>query len=132
MEYFLIYLLQIADLIRFLSLPFFIFFVLSLVAIIVATFIKYLDPDSELRELSSDFQKFNFKVFLVSLIFLIILGLIPCKQTIVLCAGVHFGKKTVETVVNSDKMEKINTIIDLQLDKYIKDFQQSIGENNGK
>lgn len=54
---------------------------------------------------------------------LVFISFIPTKQTLLLMGGTYLGKKAVNEVVQSDKMEKINTIIDLQLDKYIKDLQ---------
>lgn len=59
----------------------------------------------------------------------LIIVFIPCKQTLLLMGGTYLGKRAVNEVVNSDKLEKINTIIDLQLDKYIKELK---GNNNDR
>jgi hypothetical protein len=41
--------------------------------------------------------------------------------------GTYLGKRAVNEIANSAKLEKINTIVDLQLDKYIKNLK---GTNN--
>ena len=48
----------------------------------------------------------------------------PTKQTLLLVSGIYMGKKTVNQIATSQKLEKINTIVDLQLNKYIKELQQ--------
>lgn len=50
-------------------------------------------------------------------------NIFPTKQTMLLVGGTYLGKKAVNQVATSDKIEKINTIIDLQLNKYIKELK---------
>ena len=55
-------------------------------------------------------------------IFLLLL-LVPSQRTMCLLGGVYYGKKVVSNITDSKKIEKVNTIIDLQLDKYIKELK---------
>ena len=67
--------------------------------------------------------KFVKKLTIICASLFVFISFIPTKQTLLLMGGTYLGKKAVNEVVQSDKMEKINTIIDLQLDKYIKELQ---------
>ena len=66
------------------------------------------------------------KIVLTCFIFTIITALLPTEQTLLLMGGTYLGKKAVNAVATSDKLEKVNTIIDLQLDKYINELQGEI------
>ena len=48
---------------------------------------------------------------------------IPTKQTLLLLSGTYLGKKTVKQVVTDEKIKKIDTIINLELDKKIKELK---------
>lgn len=58
------------------------------------------------------------------LIVMILSVIVPTKETLILMGGTYLGKKAVNQVVTSQKLEKVNTIIDLQLDKYIKELKE--------
>lgn len=58
-------------------------------------------------------------VLIIGLLF----SLIPTKQTLLLMGGYYLGKKTVNAVVTDEKIKKIDTIINLELDKRIKDLK---------
>lgn len=47
----------------------------------------------------------------------------PNKQTLLLMGGTYLGKKAVAQVVQSEKLQKVSEIIDLKLDKLIKENQ---------
>lgn len=64
------------------------------------------------------------KLLIISSVLSLILIVFPSQQTMLLIGGTYLGKKAVSAVATSDKLEKINTIIDLQLDKYIKELQR--------
>ena len=49
--------------------------------------------------------------------------LIPTKQTLLLIGGTYIGKKAVNQVVTDEKIKKIDTIINLELDKRIKELR---------
>ena len=63
------------------------------------------------------------KTSIILLALTIALGLFPSEKTLLFMGATYLGKKAVNQVVTSDKLEKVNTIIDLQLDKYIKELQ---------
>lgn len=50
--------------------------------------------------------------------------MLPTKQTLLLVGGTYLGKKAINTVITDEKIKKVDTIINLQLDKYIKELQQ--------
>lgn len=53
----------------------------------------------------------------------LILQIIPTKQTLLLMGGTYLGKKAITTVATDEKLKKVDKIINLQLDKYIKEFE---------
>ena len=117
MEYLFIYGLQMADMILGtggICAGLMLFCAIALVPLFV-----YKNDDSMIAE--------GYKIVkttaISSLIIVIICSLLPTKETLLLIGGTYLGKKAVNQVVTSDKLEKVNTIIDLQLDKYIKDLQ---------
>ena len=57
------------------------------------------------------------------LIYVLIVPTIPTKQTLLLIGGTYLGKKAINTVITDEKIKKVDTIINLQLDKYIKELQ---------
>ena len=137
MEYLIIYVLQLTTFIKCLAIALVLFGVISL--------IMFFDYRFKINDAFVDEKKFPHScagygklaklefeknmilskkiaaVFLVSSLFLF---LIPTKQTLLLMTGTYLGKRAVSAVATSDKLEKINTIIDLQLDKYIKELQR--------
>lgn len=128
MEYLFIYLLQMCNTIEAISTMTCIVTILLFFALLVIIFFA-VGPehlfDEENKYYKSERKAFR-AIAKTSTIFAIItavLAFIPTKQTLLLMGGTYLGKKAVNEVVQSDKMEKINTIIDLQLDKYIKDLQ---------
>ena len=121
MEYLLIYLLQLFD--RIDALNFALWGILGISFIIYATaFIMYLYDmryyDSLKLSLQID-RKSLAKFFIVALITMCI----PTKQTLLLLSGTYFGKKAVKQVVTDEKIKKIDTIINLELDKKIKELK---------
>ena len=59
------------------------------------------------------------------LVLSLILFLFPTKQTLLLLGGTYYGKKAVKQIVTDKKIEKINTIIELELDKRIKELKEN-------
>ena len=105
MEYLFIYLLQLCEVIEVFAVIFAIAFIILLIM--------------SLGNLITDEQENSKKYFKMSLITLAITGilcLIPTKQTLLLFGGTYLGKK----VITTEKMQKVNKIIDLELDKRIK------------
>lgn len=119
MEYLFIYGLQMADYMTTLAVS---LLIMTPVVIGFSTiFISY-----SYEDLQNHWNKWIKKILITSLVTSIVLLALPTKQTLLLMAGTYLGKRAVKEVVNSDKLEKINTIIDLQLDKYIKELK--VGE----
>lgn len=129
MEYLFIYLLQLSEridvtigIIGFLAATFF-------VVAVVLTFIKHMtkadkdikDPDKELAE---NLFKISRNIFVCTTISLVILSLIPTKQTLLLMGGTYLGKKAVNAVITDEKIKKVDEIINLQLDKYLKELKE--------
>ena len=121
MEYLLIYLLQLFD--RIDALNFALWGILGISFIIYATaFIMYLSDRRYYDSLKPSLKigrKSLAKFFIVALITMCI----PTKQTLLLLSGTYFGKKAVKQVVTDEKIKKIDTIINLELDKKIKELK---------
>lgn len=122
MEYLFIYGLQMASRIDAMSTT---GLVLS-IAMIIITVVYFAEESWRITDgESSEYKIFNALKKTTATIILIttFLAILPTKQTMLLVGGTYLGKKAVNQVVTSDKMEKINTIIDLQLDRYIKELK---------
>lgn len=125
MEYLFIYLLQLADSITAILAA-------SVIATIgsgVATVITYFEistdhPRIEDRkeELDKIFKPIK-KMFITSTVIMVLVGLIPTRNTLLLMGGTYLGKKAVSAVVTDSKIQKVNTIIELELDRRIKELQ---------
>lgn len=122
MEYLFIYGLQMANLVMVLAVG-----LLIIIPLVLGFATVFLSGD--LEELQNSWDKWMKKTLITSLITSLVLLALPTKQTLLLMGGTYLGKRAVNEVVNSDKLEKINTIIDLQLDKYIKELK---GTTDGK
>ncbi len=116
MEYLFIYSLQMANYIMIIAICLLI--IVPLVCAVAATIFSY---DSE--ELKQNWNNWMKKMLITSLVTSLILLALPTKQTLLLMGGTYLGKRAVNAVATSDKLEKVNTIIDLQLDKYIKEMK---------
>jgi hypothetical protein len=122
MEYLFIYLLDIAQKLLYLAG----ISVVSLVVIIpayIASKSCAIDDYCDNKEVAQYWAtKCEITLILCALV-LITVFVLPTKQALLLIGGTYYGKKAVTQVVTSQKLEKVNTIIDLQLDKYIKELK---------
>ena len=124
MEYLFFYLLQITDSLQFINvLLIFILFSLSLMTITYAT------CNAEMFEDENKYYKGQRTIFeamkkgiIIVIICIFIISMIPTKQTLLLCSGTYIGKRITTNIVNSDKFQKIDKIIELELDKRIKEL----------
>lgn len=131
MEYLFIYGLQFMSIIEgvlVISIMGFICFTVAYIIMGFMTQFQYEEYDGgSYYDISETSGKMGSKIFKKGLIITgvmsLILAFIPTKQTMLLIGGTYLGKKAVNKVATSDKIEKINTIIDLQLDKYIKELK---------
>ena len=114
MEYLFIYLLQIME-------GLLLFGKLLCVASFIVWIIKCICSDE--CTYGPSFEKKFIKIPLILLVIGLILQILPTKQTLLLMGGTYLGKKAVNAVVTDEKIKKVDTIINLQLDKYIKELQ---------
>ena len=129
MEYLFIYGLQVADIVEIVATVTLVLGIASIIFLVTYWVENYnYISDKE----STDYETFNLlkKVTASLCLTTLFLGILPTKQTMLLVGGTYLGKKAVNQVAMSDKMEKINTIIDLQLDKYIKELKENDNERN--
>lgn len=116
MEYLFIYSLQMADILA--TVSGICGFLLIATTIALIPLFMYKEEDKIVKDGFNIVCRVN-----IALLVIIILGVLaPTKQTLLLMGGTYYGKKAVNAVVTSDKLQKVNTIIDLQLDKYIKEL----------
>lgn len=132
MEYLFIYLLQMAggigsllEVVNFVA-------VISLIGVLLTYYIREAiyasDYASEKEKQCIDnIKKITKKICIFAVTIFLILCIIPTKQTLLLMGGTYLGKKAVNTVITDEKIKKIDTIINLQLDKYIKELQDMQG-----
>ena len=88
----------------------------------------------ETQDMNKKVQDILVKLPTVLLTTALVLTFIPTKQTLLIMGGTWLGKKAVTTVVNDEKIQKIDTIINLELDKVIKDLKGNVqnANNNGQ
>lgn len=115
MEYLFIYLLQFADIIRGLAK---LSMGLSILLFFVMTSFLFVEAEKD-----NNFVGTYFKIIISSIVLTCFLFLFPTKQTLLLIGGTYLGKKAVNAVITDEKIKKVDTIINLQLDKYIKELQ---------
>lgn len=120
MEYLFIYSLHLSDVISCITV---LSFILSLIAGFFYAILKIgsFDDDTDGKTAS------KIKPYLITFtITAILFSLFPTKDILLLMGGTYLGKKAVNQVITSEKLKKVNTIIDLKLDKYIKESQAEI------
>lgn len=133
MEYLFIYLLQLSEAVTTILGATIVLSVISGVASLVSYLAISTDyhDDVEEREtqLSRIFVPFK-KIFIISTVVMVLVGLIPTKDTLLLMGGTYLGKKAINAVVTDSKIQKVNTIIELELDRRIKELQNTRVERN--
>jgi hypothetical protein len=125
MEYLFIYGLQVFEMINLAAVTFLIISVFIAIFLVIygldnkGIFVtdKY-DYYKEERELFNSVKGLFKKFIVIGLILLFV----PTNQTLLLLGGTYLGKKAVKSVITDKKIEKINTIIELELDKRIKEL----------
>ena len=130
MEYWFIYLLQLMDTLEAINILCCLLFSLSGIALIVMGFLTrftyekfepgYYDISKDTAVCGSKIIK---KTCIISFVLALFLSFIPTKQTALMLGGVYLGKKAVGAVVTDEKIKKIDTIINLELDKKIKELK---------
>ena len=131
MEYLFIFLLQITDSINSLLEILGIVAILSLISLIVIFYIReaiYASnyTDEKEKQCIDNIKEITKKICIFAVTIFLILCIIPTKQTLLLMGGTYLGKKAVNAVITDEKIKKVDEIINLQLDKYLKELK---GEN---
>ena len=131
MEYLFIYLLQITDSISGLLVILGFVAILSLISLIVIFYIReaiYASnyTDEKEKQCIDNIKEITKKICIFAVTIFLILCIIPTKQTLLLMGGTYLGKKAVNAVITDEKIKKVDEIINLQLDKYLKELK---GEN---
>lgn len=130
MEYWFIYLLQLMDTLEVVKILCGLLFVLSGIAFIAMGFLTrftYEKFEPDYYDISKDTaihgSKIIKKTCIISFCLALVLSFIPTKQTTLMLGGMYLGKKVASTVVTNEKINKIDTIINLELDKRIKELK---------
>jgi hypothetical protein len=123
MEYLFIYLLQITEIIKAVNVILLSVVIIAAVTVFVlkAHLLECGKTDASIEKVIKSMKNLIIRCLIVVLIDVSI----PTKQTLLLMGGTYMGKQAVNSVVTSDKMQKVNEIIDLQLDKDIKDLKEN-------
>ena len=125
MEYLFIYLLQMADslfvLQGFIYILLFISIFVWIFAYMTLDTVSYYNREKSTR--TKRLLRYIKKFYITCISILIIASLIPTKQTLLLVSGTYMGKKAINTVITSEKLKKVDTIINLELNKRIKELK---------
>ena len=120
MEYLFIYCLQIFERIDTINCICWCIFGISVFAwLFTYILIETDDYAKNLKNVRDLFKKISIYLLLVSLI----TTLVPTKNTLLLMGGMYLGKKAVNTIMTDEKIKKVDTIINLELDKRIKEMK---------
>lgn len=136
MEYLFIYLLQVVGNLEKITTFIQVLFFFSVILFIISMFLTRFKGESYNESDVSDyfdisettgkyFAKFSKKSLIATSILLCVLVMLPTKQTLVLIGGVYYGKMAAKQVITSEKIKKVNEIIDLKLDGVIKDLKNN-------
>lgn len=129
MEYLFIYLLQITDSISCLLEILGIVAIISLISLIIIFYIRetvYASNYSDEKEKHcvDNIREITKKICIFAVAIFLILCIVPTKQTLLLMGGTYLGKKAVNAVITDEKIKKVDEIINLQLDKYLKELKE--------
>ena len=126
MEYWFIYCLQLFESLRTIHALCMSIGLVSLLIILPIYCLLEIQKDgacnSEVK-LTEKLQKIIKPIPIIFLTIGILTLFIPTKQTLLLMGGMYLGKKTVNTVITDEKIKKVDTIINLELDKRIKELK---------
>ena len=128
MEYLFIYLLQLAEAITAIQFATIALTIFSGVGSLISYFTISTDCGDNVEERETQLNKIFVpfkKMFITSTIVMVLVGLIPTKNTLLLMGGTYLVKKAINAVVTDTKIQKVNTIIELELDRRIKELQNT-------
>lgn len=124
MEYLFIYCLQLFDRLDVINFMLWFIGIIGCIALAITTCV-YLSATSYYSEMKAPI-KMGKKWVARILTLAIITMIIPTKQTLLFMGGLYLGKKAVNSVVTDEKIKKIDTIINLELDKRVKELQKEV------
>lgn len=87
----------------------------------MSTTVENEDEEEAIKEVFKFFKKFY--ITLVAMLFIGLL--VPSKSALYQIAGVYCGKQINQQIHIDKKLQKVSEIIDLQLDKNIKELQKN-------
>lgn len=116
MTYLFIYLIQLSDVILVIG-------VISCLSALIAGVMYFMTVTEEYYE---DISKIMKNVLIASIITAIVSGLFPSKQTLLLSGATYYGTKVYKNIVTDEKVSKVNTIINLELEKQIKSLKEEL------
>lgn len=134
MEYLFIYLLQLAERLEGVQTVCIIFMVISFILLAVTTCValeeNYGWTEEDCKEYPAELgalkaRKFLAKVFCFCAIAAGLISFLPTEKTLALMGGVYLGKKFAVTAELNSKLDKVNEIVEFQLDKYLKEIKPS-------
>ena len=129
MEYLFIYLLQLAGSIDSLLEVVGSLAGMSLIGVLLTYCIReaiYASnyADEKEKQCIDNIKEITKKISIFMVATFLVLAVIPTKQTLLLMGGTYLGKKAVNAVITDEKIKKVDEIINLQLDKYLKELKE--------
>lgn len=124
----IIFLLWFAEILR--GLTFFLL-VAGIVSLAVGAFIWMVNTDDDFHfsdEVRSQIKKLPKRCFIAAIVFFLCVVFLPTKNIIYIAMGLKLGENAAEKIVNSQKFDKLNQIIDLKLDEILGELQTKKGD----
>lgn len=118
MAYLFIYLIQISDIIVTICI------ISSLLSFFAGFF--YIMTVCEDSLFNNNTIKLAKTAFFITITVAIITGFFPSRQTLLLSGVTYYGSKVYKNIVTNEAVSKVNTIINLELDKQIKNLREEI------
>lgn len=131
MEYLFIYLLQMFYYIDIIKGVFFFLLIAGIIGFIILGFLTGFQYENHKQDgfcqitqnVAKSATKFFKNIIITFGILFLITAFVPSRQTLLFIGGTYLGKKAVKQVVTDEKIKKIDTIINLELDKKIKELK---------
>lgn len=132
MEYLFIYAMQLAKAVEGLQILCVIFAVLMFVALVFAVCYtidcrlgwSQEDCEGNIQDITAlKIRKLLLKLLCVFALVAGLLSLVPTEKTLTIIGGVYLGKKAVAAAGIDTKLDKVNAIVEYQLDKYLKEIK---------
>lgn len=99
---------------------------LPLLVLIIYKFIKFFDSTAEgntFKEVASEKSLFRYSL-ITFIVFSFITIITPQEKTMYMMAGAYLGTELITNKIVSDKLDKVNKIIDFKLNEIIKEYEK--------